>query len=143
MTISVVIMEENQQPVSDNEGKVPILELPSENDEKTMPGEIKSEIHDGMIDGKYLSRAKLGEGLSFASVIFGIFSLIFGSFGLMSYGGEFIMFSLPWAIAAMITGIIGNKYQRLISTKFGYGVAGAVLGLTTLIATVIMGFMIG
>lgn len=133
-------MEENQQPMPDNEGKVPILELPSENDQSPLPGEIKDEIHDGMIDAKYLSRAKLGEGLSFASIIFGIFAMIFSSFGFLS-GGEFVFTALPWAIAAMIAGVMGNKYQRLISTKFGYGVAGAVLGLVALIALVIMGFL--
>ncbi len=140
MTISVVIMEENQQPVSDNEGKVPILELNSENDENPLPGDIKGEIQDGMIDAKYLSRAKLGEGLSFASIIFGIFAMIFSSFAFLS-GGELAFITIPWAIAAMLAGVVGNNYQRLISTKFGYGVAGAVLGLTALIATITMGFM--
>ena len=142
MTISVVIMEENQQPVSDNEGKVPIMELPSEKGSAPLPGDIKDEIHDGMIDKKYLSRAKLGEGLSFASIIFGVFAMIFSSFGFLS-ARELAFIALPWATAAMIAGIMGNKYQRLISTKFGYGVAGAVLGLASIISLVIMGFMIG
>ena len=133
-------MGENQQPMPENEGKVPILEFPSENDEKAMPGDIKDEIHNGMIDVKYLSRAKLGEGLSFASIIFGIFAMIFSSFGFLS-SGELAFIALPWATAAMIAGIMGNKYQRLISTKFGYGVAGAVLGLTSIIATITIGFM--
>ena len=134
-------MEENQQPMPENEGKVPILEFPSENDQNSLPGEIKSEIHNGMIDKKYLSRAKLGEGLSFASVIFGLFAMIFSSFGFLAGGGELAFIALPWAIAAMIAGIMGNKYQRLISTKFGYGVAGAILGLMTLIASIFMGFL--
>ena len=141
MTISVVIMEENQQPVYDNKGKVPVMELAPGKDQDLFPGDIKDEIHEGMIDKKYLSRAKLGEGLSFASVIFGLFALIFSSFGFLSGGGELAFIALPWATAAIISGVMGNKYQRLISTKFGYGVAGAILGLMTLIASIFMGFL--
>ena len=142
MPISVVIMEGNQQPVYDNKGKVPVMELAPGKDQDLLPGDIKDEIHDGMIDKKYLSRAKLGEGLSFASVIFGLFALIFSSFGFLS-GTEFAFIALPWAMAAMIAGVMGNKYQRLISTKFGYGVTGATLGIVALIALVIMGFLMG
>ena len=139
MTMLVIIMEENQPLVPDNKGKIPILELNSENNNNSLSNGIKDEIHDGMIDGKYLSKTKLGEGLSFASLIFGIFALIFSSFGFFS--GEFTFVSLPWATAAVITGFIGNRYQRLISTKFGFGVTGAILGLTALIVSIFMGLL--
>ena len=123
--------------------KIPIIKMPdiTDNNRLSITGEPESSIEDGLINAKYISKVKLGEGLSIASMMFGIFALIFGSFGLMSYRGEYALISLPWSIAAIITGIIGNRYQRLISNKFGLGVAGAVIGLFVLITALIFGYI--
>jgi hypothetical protein len=92
------------------------------------------------IDANYMGRVKMGEGFSLASFILGLLAVVISLFSFMySYGsgGIFIIQSITFSLAAIGLGLMGTKMQRMVTNKFGFGIAGALLGFIAILTTIL------
>lgn len=101
--------------------------------------------HDGAkLTSQAIAESKIGDGLSIASFVLGLMSLVVGSFSIFGECGSYfgLFTGLPLAVGAMLTGTLGTRMQRIVNRRFGLGVAGAVLGLMAVII-IVLGVMTG
>jgi len=94
-----------------------------------------------IINAAYMHRVKMGEGFCLTSFILGILAVVVSMFSYVysygSGGGIFVIQSVIFSLSAMGLGIMGTKMQRMVTNKFGLGIAGALLGLVAILTTVL------
>ena len=101
-----------------------------------------------MIDRDFMVKAKIGDGLCIASLILGImvtiitpYIMVAGNNDIYDASGLMLLVAVPISICAMVTGLLGTRLQRMVNYKFGFGVAGAVLGFIIFLMLMIYALM--
>ncbi|MCK5024089.1 MAG: hypothetical protein KAR56_00565 [Thermoplasmata archaeon] len=100
-----------------------------------------------MIDRDFMVKAKIGDGLCLASLILGIIvtiimpSMTVGNYDVYDASRVILLVAVPMSVGAIATGLLGTRFQRMVNYKFGFGIAGAVLGFIMLLMLMIYALM--